>query len=77
MARANLLVFLGDKPTIWEPIVSHSKSGMSHKLPFTVSHQGRIERISTEVAAVLGFETRKWLYPQERGKGYDLPLFTI
>ena len=30
-ARANLLVFLGDKPTIWERLSSSSKSGMSHK----------------------------------------------
>lgn len=55
-ARANLLVFLGDKPTIWGTTVSTSKSGMSRKIALYCVYQGRIERISYEVAAVLGLK---------------------
>ena len=54
-ARANLLVFLGDKPTIWGTI-SSSKSGMSHKIALYCVYEGRIERISYEVAAILGLK---------------------
>ena len=55
-ARANLLTFLGDKPTIWGTIVSTSKSGMFHKIALYCVYQGRIERISYEVAAILGLK---------------------
>lgn len=56
VARANLLVFLGEKPVIWGTIVSTSKSGMFHKIALYCVYQGRIERISSEVAAVLGLK---------------------
>ena len=52
-ARALLLTFLGDKPTIWGTIVSSSKSGMFHKIALYCVYQGRIEPISYEVATVL------------------------
>lgn len=59
VARANLLIYLGDKPTIWGTIVSSSKSGMSHKIALYCVYQGRIESISYEVAIVLGLKHEK------------------
>ena len=55
-ARANLLTYLGEKPVIWGTIVSSAKSGMFHKIALYCVFEGRIERISYEVASVLGLK---------------------
>lgn len=51
-ARNLLIELLGDKPVIYGTKIS-AKSGMSHRIGLYCVVEGRIERISYEVALVL------------------------
>lgn len=54
-ARDRLIEMLGDKPVIYGTKVS-ANSGMSHRIGLYCVVEGRIERISYEVALVLGLK---------------------
>lgn len=75
VARANLLVFLGEKPVIWGTIVSTSKSGMPRKIALYCVVDGRIERISYEVALVLDLKHENGCI-HKKGCGMDM-IFAI
>lgn len=74
-ARENLIKYLGDKPTIWGTIVSSSKSGMFHKIALYCVFEGRIERISYEVATVLDLKHENGCI-HKKGCGMDM-IFAI
>lgn len=55
-AKARLIEMLGATPVIYGDVKSVSASGMSRKIAFYCVVEGRIERISYEVALVLGLK---------------------
>lgn len=75
-AKARLIEMLGDSPVIYGDVKSVAKSGMSRKIAFYCVVNGEIQRITYEIALVLGLKHEDGALTK-KGCGMDMVFAVI
>ena len=75
-AKARLIEMLGNSPVIYGDVKSVAKSGMFRKIAFYCVVEGEIQRITYEVALVLGLKHEDGCLAK-KGCGMDMVFAVI
>ena len=75
-AKARLIEMLGASPVIYGDVKSVAKSGMSRKLSFYCVVDGEIQRVTYEIALILGLKHEDGALTK-KGCGMDMVFAVI